>query len=87
MGAQTTSVLWLGMRQGFVVAALGTAFGLLGALTLATPFAPLLFDESPRDPLVYLLVTLAMLTVAAVASIVPAHRAASTDPIVTLRSE
>jgi putative ABC transport system permease protein len=87
LGARAGSVLWLGVRQGFLLATLGTGIGILVALALARSFAPLLFNESPRDPLVYLTATGLILAVAAVASIIPAGRAARLDPSVTLRSE
>jgi putative ABC transport system permease protein len=49
--------------------------------------APLLFKESPHDPLVFGLVVTALLTVAFVASLIPAWRAASVDPNQALRSD
>ncbi len=48
---------------------------------------PLLYDVSPRDPLVLVTVTLTLLLVAALAGIVPASRAARIDPITALRVE
>jgi hypothetical protein len=87
LGARAGSVLWLGVRQGLLLAGLGTGIGMLVALALARSFASLLFNESPRDPLVYLTAAGLILAVAAVASIIPAGRAARLDPSVTLRSE
>jgi putative ABC transport system permease protein len=87
LGARAGSVLWIGVRQGLLLAGLGTGIGILVALALARSFASLLFNESPRDPLVYLTAAGLILAVAAVASIIPALRAARLDPSVTLRSE
>ena len=87
LGARAGVVLWLGLRQGLLVAALGTAIGAGVALAFARPLAPLLFQESPRDPLVYVIAAGVMLGVSALASIIPAGRAARLDPSVTLRSE
>jgi ABC-type lipoprotein release transport system permease subunit len=48
---------------------------------------PLLFQQSATDPSAYALVSLTMLTVALVASLVPALRAARADPNTALRAE
>ena len=48
---------------------------------------PLLFQESPRDPLVFAVVAVVLLAVAALASFVPARRAARVDPMRALRTE
>jgi putative ABC transport system permease protein len=57
------------------------------ALGAARFIKPLLFDVSPRDPLVYVIVTTVLLAVAIAASMIPARRAARVDPNVALRSE
>jgi putative ABC transport system permease protein len=62
----------------------------LGAVTAfgaARWLKPLLFDESPRDPVVFAAVTLMLLVVTIVASWVPARRAARVDPQVALRTD
>ena len=87
LGAQTPDVVWLVVRQGVLLGGLGIVIG--GAVTLASAgwVKPLLFDESPRDPVVYAAVVLVMLSVAVAASFIPARRAARVDPNVALRSE
>ncbi len=87
LGATPWDIVWLVLRQGLRLAAVGIAMGGAAALIVSRQLAPLLFEISPRDPLVYGLVAAAMLTVAAVASFVPARHAASVDPTVALRSE
>ena len=47
----------------------------------------LLFGIGPRDPLTYVVVPAVMVTVAAVASYLPARRAAAVDPANTLRAD
>ena len=86
LGAQPAGVVWLVVRQGMLLAALGIAIGGGVTLGVAGRLAPLLFDVSPRDPLVYTIVAITMLTVAAAASLAPARRAARVDPNVALRS-
>jgi ABC-type lipoprotein release transport system permease subunit len=49
--------------------------------------APLLFDEPPADPTVYMTVAVTLVAVALVASAVPALRASHTDPNVALRTD
>ncbi|MBV9182917.1 MAG: hypothetical protein JO356_16535, partial [Acidobacteria bacterium] len=47
----------------------------------------LLFDVSSRDPLIYALVLIGLFTVGLLANLVPAHRAATIDPMRALRFE
>lgn len=71
-----------GVLRGGIDAAIGATV----AYAVACQVAPLLFDVSPRDPVVYGLVTVAVLIVAAAASIVPAWRTARVDPNLALES-
>jgi ABC-type lipoprotein release transport system permease subunit len=48
---------------------------------------PLMFDVSPRDPVVFAVVTVGLLGVALLASIIPASRATRVDPNTALRAE
>jgi ABC-type antimicrobial peptide transport system permease subunit len=71
--------------SSLVTTASGIGLGLLGA-ALATPWlSDLLFQTSPRDPLVFATVAVVLALAGIVASVVPARRAASVDPIVVLR--
>jgi predicted permease len=87
LGARSRDVVWLVMRQGALVAAAGIALGGVIALASSRWVEPLLFGVSARDPLVYALVAATMLAMAAIASFVPARRAARADPNVALRAE
>jgi predicted permease len=87
LGASMPDVVWLVVRQGVLLAVLGIVIGGAVALASAGWVTPLLFDESPRDPLIYAAVTAAMLVVAVTASFIPARRAARVDPNVALRAE
>jgi ABC-type antimicrobial peptide transport system permease subunit len=79
LGASPSEVHGLILRQGAGDAAIGIAAGI--ALTFASTarLRPLLFHVSPRDPAVYVLVTVALLLVAVAACALPARRAARTE--------
>ncbi len=87
LGAQVADVMKLVVGEGLRLGALGMAIGAAVALLASSRVAPLLFQESPRDPAVYGVVTIALFAVTIVASWVPAHRAARVDPQTALRSE
>jgi predicted permease len=87
LGAQQRDVVWLVVRQGLLLAAAGILVGGLLTFAAASRVEPLLFQESPRDPLVYGGVVLLMLAVATAASFIPARRASRVDPNVALRAE
>ncbi|HEU4586014.1 MAG TPA: ABC transporter permease [Gemmatimonadaceae bacterium] len=87
LGAQQGDVVWLVVRQGLLLAAVGIVIGGIVTFAAASRVEPLLFQESPRDPLVYGGVVLLMLAVAAAASFIPARRASRVDPNVALRAE
>jgi ABC-type lipoprotein release transport system permease subunit len=69
------------------LAAAGVAIGAALALWAGRWAAPLLFDESPRDPLVFGAVAAALLGVALIACTLPALRALRADPSTALRTE
>jgi putative ABC transport system permease protein len=64
----------------------GLVAGLAVALVAGDRVAPLLFNVSPRDPVVFLVVAAALIVVSMLASLVPAWRAARTDPVIALRT-
>jgi ABC-type antimicrobial peptide transport system permease subunit len=85
LGARAAGVLALVLRQGVLLAAAGGAIGLVVALGAARLVEPLLFGVPARDPAVLAGVALALLAVAAAATLVPAWRATRVDPAVALR--
>jgi putative ABC transport system permease protein len=87
LGARTADVLRLMLRSGLRAPLAGMAVGLLISGAAARFIGSLLFDVSPLDPLTYAAVTAILGTVALGATLLPARRAAATDPVASLRSE
>jgi putative ABC transport system permease protein len=87
LGARSTDVLKSVVGQGLKLALIGAGIGLAGALVLTRVIANLLYDVSPTDPLTFACVSLVLIGVAALASYLPARRAARIDPMVALRYE
>jgi predicted permease len=87
LGAQTRDIVRLVVGEGVRIIAIGAAIG-VGVAFLATRFlASLLFEVSERDPATFGFVVVALLLVAAGASMIPALRASRVDPNVALRAE
>ena len=87
LGAQLKDVVKIVVGQGLRHGVAGILIGGVIAVGAARWVKPLLFDESPRDPVVYAIVTIVLLGVAITASWIPARRAARVDPNVALRSD
>jgi predicted permease len=87
LGAQASDVVRLVVKQGLLLGGVGVLLGGAIALIMANRVQPLLFQVSPRDPVVYGSVIVTMLGVALAASFIPARRAAAVDPNIALRAE
>jgi putative ABC transport system permease protein len=87
LGADRRAVLGLVFSQSLGLSLAGLAAGLLGALALTRVLAGLLYGVSASDPWSLLASALSLGAVAALATYIPARRAATIDPIAALRSE
>jgi putative ABC transport system permease protein len=87
LGATRADVLVLVVREGMSMTALGLAGGVVNALWVSTFLASVLFGVTPHDPLTLSGVAAALCVASLVAVVIPAVRAASTDPVVAIRQE
>jgi hypothetical protein len=87
LGAQPGHVRRTVSRQVMVAAALGISIGVIGATAITRVLGALLFGVSPTDPVSMAGAAGVLAAVAAVASWVPAGRAARLDPAQALRAE
>ncbi len=87
LGAQSGDVLKMVLREGMALVAVGLMIGLGGAIAAARLTEELLYGVSATDPLTFAAVALILTGVALVACLVPARRAAKTDPMIALRYE
>jgi ABC-type antimicrobial peptide transport system permease subunit len=87
LGAQTGDVLRMVVSGGLRLAAVGVAIGVVGALALTRLMQGVLYGVTPTDPLTFGLVVAGLLSVAAVASLVPALRATRVDPLIAIRAD
>jgi predicted permease len=87
LGAAPASILRIVIGRGLALAGAGVVAGLAAAWGLTRALSSLLVDVQPTDPATFAAVTAVFLAIAALASWLPARRAASLDPSQALRSE
>jgi ABC-type antimicrobial peptide transport system permease subunit len=87
LGARRADIMRLILAEGGRLILAGTSIGLLAALALSRLLKSLLYTISPHDPLSFAAVTITLTTVALLATLLPARRAASVEPSAALRTE
>jgi putative ABC transport system permease protein len=87
LGATARDVLGMVLANAARVIGAGAIIGLILAAMLAQTIATFLFGVTPFDPLTFVAVVIVLGVTAAIASAVPAIRAARVDPVVAFRSE
>ncbi len=87
LGAQRKEVLKAALGRAFRLLAFGSAVGLLLGILASRVLALIVYEATPRDPLVLAGVVVAMAMLGLIATWIPARRALSIDPMVLLREE
>ena len=87
LGARPGNIIGLVVRQGMYLTLIGILAGLAGAVALTRVIASLLFGVSTMDAATFLTVPALLVAVAFAATVIPAWRATSVDPMTALREE
>jgi ABC-type antimicrobial peptide transport system permease subunit len=85
LGAKSSDILRLVVRQGLLLAASGVVIGLIAALLMTRLMSSLLYKVGTHDLMTFILAPLLFLAVAVGTSYVPARRATKVDPIEAMR--
>jgi putative ABC transport system permease protein len=86
LGAQVRDIVRLVVGQSMVIAGAGVTAGLVASFWLTGALQKFLYGVTPRDAASFVAVAIVLLIVSAIASIVPARRAARVDPVKVLRA-
>lgn len=84
LGAESGSIFTMVLREGGLIVGLGAAFGLGGAFFLRQTLQSQLYETGAMDPRVIAAVAAMLIAVAMIACVLPARRAARTDPLIAL---
>ena len=87
LGAESSRLVRLVIRQGATLAIAGGVVGVVGGIAAARFLASSLYGVSASDPLTFATVALLLASVALMACWIPARRATKVDPMVALRCE
>lgn len=87
LGARAADVLRQVLGEGLRTVAIGVALGIVMALAAGRLVASLLYGIAPNDPSAMVVVTVVLLAIATLATLVPAWRAATADPVAALRAD
>jgi putative ABC transport system permease protein len=87
LGASLLDVLRMVVFEGMKPALIGLGVGTAAALALGHVMSSLIYGVKATDPLTFLAVAAVLATVALLATVIPARRAAKVDPMVALRYE
>jgi predicted permease len=87
LGAQTSALRWMVLRESLLLLTIGLALGVPIALTSTGILRKLLYQLSPTDPWTFVLATIVIAAMTLIAAWLPARRATKVDPMVALRCD
>jgi predicted permease len=87
LGAESSSIFNLVLREGGMIVMLGAVLGLIGAFFLRRTLQSQLYEIGAMDPRVVMAVAAMLIAVAMIACVLPARRAARTDPLIALSDQ
>jgi putative ABC transport system permease protein len=87
LGAQAGDVRWLVLRRTLLLVAVGLCLGALASASLTSYLRAWLYETPALDPAVFAASAAVLFVVALIASLMPARRAATVDPLVAIRAE
>jgi ABC-type antimicrobial peptide transport system permease subunit len=87
LGARSEDIVRHVVRQGSSLILIGTAIGLAGALVATRVLSSSLYEVQPHDPLTYVAIVMILVAASLLASYLPARRASTIDPSITLRMD
>ena len=87
LGATRARIVHIVLGRSALVIGVGLVLGLIAASVLARFVDAFLFQVPPHDLIVYASVSIVLAAIGLIAAMLPAHRAASVDPLVALRME
>jgi putative ABC transport system permease protein len=87
LGATRSNVIGMVVLNSAALVGAGALLGSIGAWYLSAAAKAFLFRLQPTDPRAFAAALVLVMTAALIASVIPARRAASVDPMVALRSE
>jgi ABC-type antimicrobial peptide transport system permease subunit len=87
LGARTAQVLWMVLRETYVLVMAGVIIGIAISVAAGQLIANMLFGLAPTDPVALSLAVLVMVIVASLAGWLPARRASRVAPMVALRHD
>jgi len=87
LGARSEDVVRHVVRQAGALILIGTAIGLAGALAATRVLSSALYEVQPHDPQTYVAIVMILIAASLLASYLPARRASTIDPSITLRMD